>query len=479
MTADGASTLSPFGGIVLMACLFGRNLTHLHGTAGEDDGHDLNGAFWTRHRSLDNILLNTSLSLPPHLRVPAGINDPNIVFVNMNIHASTICLHQAAIFKADKNHMSPHVSGESKRRCIIAADQIANIMKLISHIDLSTVSGEFCSLTSAPTNKFQMNPFIAFCLYVAARVFVQYLKSHRDDASVMSSLEFLLSALQALKPKNPLSGSFLVQLDVDLEASGLRSPSRSTGPYHTPCLTVSGKPPVYDSFDSDQSNCISIFEVRDAQEREQATANAERPVLSKTTSEKSNGVSEFPPMERQSFMPGFPDQSKDSASPPTADPMFGQLSSMYNNTSYNMDMDVSLDTATSQRFLSQPNSGFPTPCTSSNNPSSQSSFSPPHPDEHANRTSTSNSAIVSPNTASTAAIANKHQAFLSSHTDRLNAAEVPDAAEALHSFAMPAAWDHANNRPSPENIGGGFELPSMTPAELPPWQPMRGNDWLF
>ena len=66
-----------------------------------------------------------------------------------------------------------------------------------------------------------MNPFLAFCLYVAARVFVQYLKSRRDDQTVKSSLNFLLSAMQALKTKNPLTESFLVQLDVDLEGSGL------------------------------------------------------------------------------------------------------------------------------------------------------------------------------------------------------------------------------------------------------------------
>lgn len=66
-----------------------------------------------------------------------------------------------------------------------------------------------------------MNPFISFCLYVAARVFVQYLKSRPHDAQVRSSLQFLLSAMHAIKRKNPLTESFLVQLDVDLESAGL------------------------------------------------------------------------------------------------------------------------------------------------------------------------------------------------------------------------------------------------------------------
>jgi hypothetical protein len=73
-----------------------------------------------------------------------------------------------------------------------------------------------------------MNPFIAFCLYVAARVFVQYLKSRPQDQTVKSSLKFLLSAMQALKARNPLTESFLVQLDVDLEGTGLEIPSNNT-----------------------------------------------------------------------------------------------------------------------------------------------------------------------------------------------------------------------------------------------------------
>jgi len=70
-----------------------------------------------------------------------------------------------------------------------------------------------------------MNPFISFCLYVAARVFVQYLKSRPEDTQTGDSLRFLLSAMNALKRKNPLTESFLVQLDVDLESLGLRNPS--------------------------------------------------------------------------------------------------------------------------------------------------------------------------------------------------------------------------------------------------------------
>lgn len=144
MTPAGAGKLSSFGSIVLMACLFGRNLKHLHGPDADDsDDQSMNGEFWRRHRTLDNILLNTSLCLPPQLRLPAGMQNANAIFTNMCIHTSTICLHQAAIFKADTIHMPPTVSGESKIRCITAASEIASIMRMVSHLDLAAVRTRF------------------------------------------------------------------------------------------------------------------------------------------------------------------------------------------------------------------------------------------------------------------------------------------------------------------------------------------------
>ena len=53
---------------------------------------------------------------------------------------------------------------------------------------------------------------------------MQYLKSRPDDSQTGDSLRFLLSAMNALKKKNPLTESFLVQLDVDLEGLGMRNP---------------------------------------------------------------------------------------------------------------------------------------------------------------------------------------------------------------------------------------------------------------
>ena len=140
LAPPGCSKVSPFGGVILLACLFGRNLVHLHRPDPDELDHDTNGPFWKRHRQMDNILSNISLGLPSELKLPTGITNSNVIFMNMSIHTSTICLHQAAIFKAEKHSLPASMSAESKMRCISAANEIASIMRTISHMDLRTVS---------------------------------------------------------------------------------------------------------------------------------------------------------------------------------------------------------------------------------------------------------------------------------------------------------------------------------------------------
>jgi len=43
-----------------------------------------------------------------------------------------------------------------------------------------------------------------------------------NDQQIKSSLRFLLQAMQALRRKNPLTESFLAQLNVDLETAGIQ-----------------------------------------------------------------------------------------------------------------------------------------------------------------------------------------------------------------------------------------------------------------
>ena len=148
MTAEGASSLSPYAAVAVLATLYGRNLTHLHRPDPNDRPEDPNhGEFWKRHHAMDKILTNIALFLPDHLRLRARVRDPNIIFVNLNIHTSTICLHQAAILKAEKYQLGMEIMKESTDRCFIAAGEISGIVKMTSHLDIGNVSNYSLRLT--------------------------------------------------------------------------------------------------------------------------------------------------------------------------------------------------------------------------------------------------------------------------------------------------------------------------------------------
>lgn len=231
MQPGGIPRLSSFAGVIVMASIFGRNLGHVHRPGPEDQAGDLNGPFWKRHRALDKMLSDISLGLPDHLRIPSGLPDSNVVFLNMSIHTSTIGLHQAAISKAEKHRLPANVRRDSRIRCITAAAATTSVMKAISHLDLGSVAAKTALTSLNSLTGLQMNPFVVFCLYVAARVFVQYLRARPGDQQAQASLQFLMSALQALKRKNPLTGSFLAQLEIDLEGAGFIIESRSQQPW--------------------------------------------------------------------------------------------------------------------------------------------------------------------------------------------------------------------------------------------------------
>ena len=140
MRPQQAAQLSSFAGVALVTRFFGLNLTHLHRPEPNQQEHDMNGPFWKRHRNMDNDLLKTALQLPANLRLPSGIRNPNIVFLNFALHTSTICLHQAAIFKAEKYQLPNTIIEQSRNRCILAAAEITSVMRLTSHLDVAGVS---------------------------------------------------------------------------------------------------------------------------------------------------------------------------------------------------------------------------------------------------------------------------------------------------------------------------------------------------
>jgi hypothetical protein len=141
MTPGGASNISPYGGVIMAATLYGHNFEHLHRSGPNERPEDFTGGdFWKRHRHIDNVLSNTFMFLPDHLRTPYVSQDMNVLFMHMNIHASIICLHQAAIVTAQRYKLEPSVIRTSRTRNLMAAQEITNLMRMCSHVDAYSVS---------------------------------------------------------------------------------------------------------------------------------------------------------------------------------------------------------------------------------------------------------------------------------------------------------------------------------------------------
>lgn len=137
--------LSSLGAIVLTAFLAGRNLNHLKQRVKIGRPRNKEDDFWRGHQELDLMLSEILLNLPDRLRLPFGIDSPNVVFVNMNLQALTICLHQTAVIKASRSSVLRSQFGEeSEVRCVAAALAIKNTMRMVSHTDLSAVSNLSC-----------------------------------------------------------------------------------------------------------------------------------------------------------------------------------------------------------------------------------------------------------------------------------------------------------------------------------------------
>ena len=136
-SGEGYST---FAGAVVTVHIFIQLLNHIHRAAPNDLPGDLqHGKFWQRHREIDTNLSSAFMFLPERFRLPKYIRDPVAVHQNLNLHASVICLHNAACDKADKFHLPSHIKQASRTRCLTAAYEIVNIMKMTSHISIRYV----------------------------------------------------------------------------------------------------------------------------------------------------------------------------------------------------------------------------------------------------------------------------------------------------------------------------------------------------
>lgn len=109
-------------------------MRHAHRTTARDKPEDfMNGTFWVRHRTLDNELSSLFMFLPEKLRLPINVREPSALHLNLNLHASVICLHHAAIEQAEAHGHGDSVKHTSICRLRTTAEEVANIIRMSSH----------------------------------------------------------------------------------------------------------------------------------------------------------------------------------------------------------------------------------------------------------------------------------------------------------------------------------------------------------
>ena len=123
-----------FTGSLVLNEMLKSIMSHAHLLKSSDRPEDaMNGAFWQRHRQLDNQLSKLFLFMPESFRLPENIRDPLATYINLNFHACVICLHHVALEKIETYELDDSLRKECRGLLKNAAEEIASIAKLTSH----------------------------------------------------------------------------------------------------------------------------------------------------------------------------------------------------------------------------------------------------------------------------------------------------------------------------------------------------------
>ncbi|KAM0562585.1 hypothetical protein ACHAPJ_002275 [Fusarium lateritium] len=179
-----------FAGTVITCQVFKIILRHVHRSKPDSRCDDvMHGSFWTRHRDLDNTLSSLFMFLPEKFRLPDNVRDVAALHLNLNLHASVICLHHAAVEKAENHNLPDHVKQSSITRLRAAAEEVVNIMRLTSNATLFFVRKE------DPKNGL--------------------------SAIDLSNFQLIIQSMEAIARVHTITRTFLQQACLDIEKNGL------------------------------------------------------------------------------------------------------------------------------------------------------------------------------------------------------------------------------------------------------------------
>ncbi|WZH42665.1 ZnII2Cys6 transcription factor [Fusarium acuminatum] len=199
-----------FAGTIVTCQINKMILRHVNRSKPDSRCEDvMHGSFWTRHRDLDNTLSSLFMFLPEKFRLPENIRDVSALHLNLNLHAAVICLHHAAIEKADRYNLPAHVKQGSVARLRAAAEEVVNTMRLTSNVTM-----------------FFKSPLSALALYCTTTVYIYMGKENPAtglSAVDLSNLQLILQSMEAIARVHVITRTFLHQCCLDIEKNGLGS----------------------------------------------------------------------------------------------------------------------------------------------------------------------------------------------------------------------------------------------------------------
>ena len=134
--------LCPLQGTALVSSLSIRSVTHVSQVHKEHSFDAPGYDFWTHHHHLNEILNHASNSTLAHLKPIERKIEPNVVFVNVILQSSIICVHQAVIYRVSRveKRTTPVVRVESEQRCFEAVQELISAIGYIGQISTAKVS---------------------------------------------------------------------------------------------------------------------------------------------------------------------------------------------------------------------------------------------------------------------------------------------------------------------------------------------------
>ncbi|KAL1901354.1 hypothetical protein Sste5346_001759 [Sporothrix stenoceras] len=205
------STYSTFSSAILVCHLFNSILLHVQLKPSDRPEDFEYGPFWERHRSLDTKMSSAFVFLPERYRLPQNFQDPVAVHTNLNLHAATICLHNAAVERAEAHNLPESVTKNCYDRMFTAAQEIVNIIEKTSHM-----AGSYKS------------PLASLSLYCATSVFIYQAMMHEKNQTqnteaaekAAGHIEFIMHCMDNGRTNN-VTRLLLHQAIMDVDRNGL------------------------------------------------------------------------------------------------------------------------------------------------------------------------------------------------------------------------------------------------------------------